>query len=496
MRLRSAIVAVVSLSLAGAAASVHAVDIQMVTVGNPGNTGENSGGCVPGGYGGCRTCGEVQYVYNIGTFEITAGEYTEFLNAVADEEDIYGLYKSYMWSTAEGCKIERNGTSGSYTYTVAGDWSNRPVNYVSWGDAARFCNWMHNGQPTGAQGLSTTEDGSYYLNGAMSDDALIAVVREPDATWVIPSEDEWYKAAYHKNDGVTGNYFDYPTSSDSVPSNDLIDPDPGNNANFDDDGGAIGSPYFRTVAGDFENSDSPYGTFDQGGNVWEWNDIVHSGMFRSSRGGSYVDAMGVATLHAAFRYFYVQAPSVEYKYNGFRIANVSAYVCGNGLVEPGEECDDDNTQGGEGCSSTCMVENGWECTGEPSACTEIVCGDGLLGGDEECDDDNTQGGEGCSSTCMVENGWECTGEPSACAEICGDGIIVGSEGCDDDNAHGGDGCSPTCRVEVGWECTGAPSVCTLPTSGIPAVSEWGLIVLTLLAMVLATIMLARRRGLA
>jgi len=75
---------------------------------------------------------------------------------------------------------------------------------------------------------------------------------------------------------VTGNYFDYPTSSDAVPSNDVISPDPGNNANFYQDGYTIGSPYYRTEAGEFENSDSPYGTFDQGGNVYEWNEAVIS----------------------------------------------------------------------------------------------------------------------------------------------------------------------------------------------------------------------------
>jgi hypothetical protein len=99
----------------------------------------------------------------------------------------------------------------------------------------------------------------------MSDAELMAITREPDATWVIPSEDEWYKAAYHYNDGVTGNYFDYPTSSDTVPSNQLMNPDLGNNATFYDGSYTIGSPYWRTEIGAHENSDSPYGTFDQGG---------------------------------------------------------------------------------------------------------------------------------------------------------------------------------------------------------------------------------------
>jgi len=293
------------------------VAIETVPVGNPGNAGENSGGSEPGGYGPDRICGAVDYIYNIGKYEVTAGQYTAFLNSVA-ADDTYSLYHTYMWTGLFGCKIEQLGSPGSYTYTVAPDWSDRPVNYVSWGDAARFANWLHNGQPTGAQDLTTTEDGSYYLNGAMTDVELMAVVREPDATWVIPSEDEWYKAAYHYNDGTTGNYYDYPTSSDSFPSRDLIDPDPGNNATFYYAGYTIDSPYYRTEIGAHENSDSPYGTFDQGGNLWEWNEAIINSWFRGVRGGSF--SYGVYDLHAAYRHYY--HPMYGTISIGFRVAEV------------------------------------------------------------------------------------------------------------------------------------------------------------------------------
>ncbi|MGB2987354.1 MAG: IPTL-CTERM sorting domain-containing protein [Phycisphaerae bacterium] len=320
------------------------VVIETVTVGNPGNTDDTHGD----GYGG------VDYVYNIGKFEITAGQYTEFLNAVAGV-DIYGLYNADMWSSSFGCKIERfdgAGTVGDpYQYRVAGNWANRPVNYVSWGHAARFCNWLHNGQPIGLQGPSTTEDGSYFLDGAISDWELTEVMREPDATWVIPSEDEWYKAAYHCNDGVTGNYYDFPTSSDSVPSNVLSNPssDPGNNANFYESGYTIGSPYYRTEAGDFENSESPYGTFDQGGNGQEWNEAVAvQGPYRGMRGGSFdlVELYMRPGLRAD-----TGPASVYYSY-AFRVADVSS-ECGNGVVEFGEECDDGNEDDTDFCLSTC-----------------------------------------------------------------------------------------------------------------------------------------------
>ena len=283
------------------------VVIDTVTVGNPGNRDDTHGD----GYGG------VGYTYDIGTYEVTARQYTGFLNAVA-RTDTYGLYNTSMWSNNLGCRVERSGSSGSYWYSVAGAWADRPVNYVSWGDAARFANWLHNGQPTGDQDLTTTEGGSYFLNGAMTNTQLAAVPREHDATWVLPSEDEWYKAAYHKNDGVTGNYFDYPTSSDRVPNNYLANPDPGSNATFYHNEYTIGSPYYRTEVGAHENSASPYGTFDQGGNVWEWSEATRNNSYRGLRGGSfnaiYVD------LQATFRG--IHTPTDEGPVIGFRVAEV------------------------------------------------------------------------------------------------------------------------------------------------------------------------------
>jgi sulfatase modifying factor 1 len=170
--------------------------METVPVGNAGNAGELSGSGADG-FGPDRICGAVAYTYKIGKYEVTAGQYTAFLNAVA-KTDTYGLYDRRMadpTANSYGCNIQRDGSPGSYMYSVAADRANRPVNYVSWGDAARFVNWLHNGQPTGSQGLATTEDGSYYLNSAMTDAALLAVTRKANATWVIPSEDEWYKAA-------------------------------------------------------------------------------------------------------------------------------------------------------------------------------------------------------------------------------------------------------------------------------------------------------------
>ena len=293
------------------------MDMPFMTVGNAGNAGEQSRLSV----GDETWYGGVDHLYNVGKFEVTAGQYTEFLNAVA-ADDTYGLYNTNMWSNAYGCKIDRSGSSGSYTYSVAADWEDRPVNYVSWGDSARFSNWLTNRMPTGAQDLTTTEDGSYFLNGATSDAALLAVTRDADARYVVPSENELYKAAYHANDGISANYWEYPTGTDTTPSNDLLVTDPGNNGNFwiQPDDWTVSGPYYRTEVGDFENSDSPYGAFDMGGNVWEWNETVISGLHRGVHGGSFDYHIAGGAMRASSRGD--NSPTYEYFNVGFRVAEV------------------------------------------------------------------------------------------------------------------------------------------------------------------------------
>ncbi len=288
------------------------MDMPFMTVGNPGNAGEMSG-VAAGGYGLDRITGGVGYAYNIGKFEVTVGQYTEFLNAVA-ATDTYGLYNSEMWSNERGCKIQRSGSAGSYSYSVNFDRVDRPVNYVSWGDAARFSNWLSNGMPTGAQGPATTEGGSYTLNGAVTNAALLAVTRNAGPGYFIPLEDEWYKAAYY--DGDADVYYDYPTGTDVDPDDSMFDPDPGNNAcwNYNLDG-----PYYRSEVGEFENSASPYGTFDMGGNVWEWNETVAEPSEYGTRGGSYLSQL--PAFEAKNRNVN-SGPIFEHHKLGFRVAQV------------------------------------------------------------------------------------------------------------------------------------------------------------------------------
>jgi formylglycine-generating enzyme required for sulfatase activity len=294
--------AVVAMVLLAAGAVQAAITIETVPVGNAGNLADTR--YQTPGYGA------VGYDFNIGKYEVTAGQYTAFLNAVA-ATDTYGLYNTEMARTDVGSGIAQSGLSGNYAYSVDPAFVNRPVNYVSFWDATRFANWLHNGQG----GAGTTEYGAYTLTA--DGIANNTITRNAGAQWAITSEDEWYKAAYHdKTAGLEATYFDYPTSSNTAPGQDMADAS-GNNANYYTAPYVypIDWPYFTTLVGEFQNSDSPYGTFDQGGNVEEWNEAIIDGYSRGMRGGSFL-----YYLHAADRNF--TDPSNESYASGFRVSQV------------------------------------------------------------------------------------------------------------------------------------------------------------------------------
>ncbi len=141
-------------------------------------------------------------------------------------------------------------------------------------------------------------------------------------------------------------------------------------------------------------------------------------------------------------------------------------TCGDGVVTAPETCDDGNSTSGDGCSSTCQVEDGWTCPGAPQACRRTVCGDRVLEGKEGCDDGNTSPFDGCSADCRRE--LDCT--RGICVGFCGDGIVSPGEECDDANNVSGDGCSADCKLErlPGLFC--APIQQALPESvSVPAV---------------------------
>ncbi len=117
--------------------------------------------------------GSVPYVYQMGKYDVTVGQYVVFLNAVATTSDPYGVYNLSMGTDHATVGISRTVVSGTYSYSVTGtapSKNNMPVFDVTFGDAARFCNWLQNGQlTTGVENSTTTETGAYALNGGTSD---------------------------------------------------------------------------------------------------------------------------------------------------------------------------------------------------------------------------------------------------------------------------------------------------------------------------------------
>jgi len=254
--------------------------IDTVLIGNPGNAGrpvtpEESNDDRWYKFG---VFGSVSREYRIGTTEVTNDQYVTFLSAIAST-DPRSLFNTSMQSDPRG-GIQRTGTNGNYSYSSKPFMGNKPVNFVSIWDAMRFTNWLHNDMPSGSQNLTSTEDGAYFLNGVtFLPLADRNVTRKAGAKWFLPSDDEWFKAAYQKNDGITGNYYEYPTATDDVPIPATADAqgnvsNPGSNVvNYlmaADWNGLNGNV---TTVGSTQ-SPSAYGTFDQAGNVDEMTETM------------------------------------------------------------------------------------------------------------------------------------------------------------------------------------------------------------------------------
>ena len=280
--------------------------------------------------------GAVDYPYYIGCYEVTNTEYAAFLNAIAVNSDTYGLYDVSMGSNARG-GIDRVGEQPPYSYTVKTGYENRPVTFVSFWDACRFANWLTNGQPTGEQVNSTTEDGMYPLNGS-SNPVPSSTLRNPFAFQAggvaVASEDEWYKAAYYDptlNSGA-GAYWLYPTRSDSFPSAE-VPPGGVNSANLSGQVEFSGSSNTSAV-GAYTQSFSYYGTYDQAGNVAEFTDSFGTGTSnRALRDASYLSfANPLEELTASTHRSAVAVTAVNAAY-GFRLSSLEPIV----LAAPGEE---------------------------------------------------------------------------------------------------------------------------------------------------------------
>jgi formylglycine-generating enzyme required for sulfatase activity len=282
--------------------------------------------------------GSVANTFRIGKHEFTNLQYVEFLNSANPTgANVLDLFDPNMASCAVGGINFNGGAANGSKFEVKPGRDNNPVVFVSWYDAIRVANWFHNNQGSG-----DTESGAYtLLGGTPTPSNGNSITRNPGARWWLSSEDEWYKAAYHKNDGASGNYWDYPMSTDAEPFSDQppgsdapTPPTPSRTGNFvkndgaangfDDGFGVTGSPTFvnsqnyLTDVGAYTLSVSPYGTFDQGGNVFEWNESLINSVFRGRRGGLWSNLSSLlAASHRNFDNPFAGSDGI-----GFRLATI------------------------------------------------------------------------------------------------------------------------------------------------------------------------------
>jgi formylglycine-generating enzyme required for sulfatase activity len=284
---------------------------EFVTVGDPGNTADSTG------------YGAVSKMFDIMKFEFTNQQYVQFLNSVdATGNKTNGIYDELMGTDTRGGISFNSGAAAGSKYAVRLNMGNKPVNFVSWFDAARVSNWLQNG----ATSEASMETGAYNLNNATGGNA---VAMNAGARFFIPSENQWYKAAYYKGGGTNAGYWPYATQSNTLPTSvtangtgDGSAGSSGNRANYDnaaDWGSPLQDGNVTTVG--TNGGPSAYGAFDMTGNVREWNDLdSSSSSSRGLRGGGWGNSS--SDLSSSSRVFL--SPSGGNDGRGFRVASLSS----------------------------------------------------------------------------------------------------------------------------------------------------------------------------
>ncbi|MFK7909825.1 MAG: SUMF1/EgtB/PvdO family nonheme iron enzyme [Akkermansiaceae bacterium] len=259
-------------------------------IGNAGNSND--------GVSGSTAYGGVAYNYRMGVHEVSRG----MIDAYNADSGGPALTMSDMTS-------------------LGGNGANRPATGVSWNEAARFVNWLNNSTGhAAAYQFDTTGGNDNIALWEVGDAGYDASnpFRNSNAHYFLPSEDEWYKAAYY--DGTTGTYYDYATGSDTAPTTtsggtlagtavyrDGVNPNPAGPADITNAGGL-----------------SPYGTMAQSGNVREWGESGHTAPNDSAaesrliRGGFWSN--GSNLLQSSFRSS--NSPPIQGDFLGFRVAAV------------------------------------------------------------------------------------------------------------------------------------------------------------------------------
>ena len=273
----------------------NAFNMDFTTIGSPGNAADTTGSPNP--------AGAVSYTYQLGTYEVS--------------EDMITKYNANF------------GTANSLVITKDTRGVNKPATNVSWNEAARFVNWL-NTSTLGVAAYKFTTGGvndniALWSPGDAGYDAANPF-RNSLATYVLPSIDEWYKAAYYNP--VSSTYFDFPNGSNIAPTA-VASGTATNTAVYNQTFGQ--GPADITLAGGL----SPFGIMGLGGNVWEWqetaDDLNNSSgsSSRGVRGGNWFS--NSLSLSSSFRIGV--DPAFEFDFIGFRVASLSSSAAA--VPEPG-----------------------------------------------------------------------------------------------------------------------------------------------------------------
>ena len=289
---------------------VNQFNMEFVTIGNPGNTADITG--VP------NPAGAVGYEYGIGKFEVSRDMITKY-NAN------YGTANNLATTLYD---MESNGIAG-------GNGANRPATGISWNEAARFVNWLNTSTGNQAAYKFTTtgvnDNIALWASGDPGYDASNPY-RNCLAKYVLPSYNEWYKAAYY--DPITSAYYDYTTGSDIAPT--AVSSGTGTGANGNNEAVYL-QDYFQVPA-DVNQAGglSPYGVMGLGGNVYELEESSFnllnssSSSIRGVRGGYWRSWSDSQLLSSSRSNNYAWR---EESANGFRVASVTPY-CPPAVPEP------------------------------------------------------------------------------------------------------------------------------------------------------------------
>jgi formylglycine-generating enzyme required for sulfatase activity len=261
--------------------------MEFVTIGNPNNAADTTGAPNP--------AGAVGYTYGIGKFEVS--------------EDMITKYNANF------------GTANSLVITKDTRGTAKPATSVSWNEAARFVNWLN----TSTGGFAAYK----FTTGGVNDDIALWTAadtldydsanpyRSKRATYVLPSYNEWYKAAYYNPSNST--YYDFTNGSNTAPT--AV-------ASGTGAGTAVYNQPFAQGPADVDQAGglSPYGVMGLGGNVWEWEessfDLANSSSssFRGFRGGDWNNDSSLLSSSSRLGI----DPSVEDFSIGFRVASLSS----------------------------------------------------------------------------------------------------------------------------------------------------------------------------